>query len=633
MGKKIITARAILDANADCELPVILPHGAAAEIPGLDPYAARWVHTLRQCGCTENTVTNYFNHLRDALALAASVLKERITIETLPIFGRRLDALQDVLLARLGWSQVRVNVFRTAIQSFALFLTLRDGIRCDWIIVWKPRPARPSRTAKTGHFGAWRALQRFIAAENHWLAKRDHALLLIADLHEVKWSGALHLKGEALDRSTGTLELSDHLGRHHAVRGEAVDALVEYVKLCPYRITAQGPLFLNEIGRGLTVPVLQKALKKWRRKAGIDQALTQRSFRGSKIIALFRQGANDKEVRARVGVRQTSHLRNSFDEVPISSEEMGRGIDNVTTTLTHGVCISDIGSPSLLRRRRTSRIPPSPRGRRIQKNKRPTYDPDIRAFLAKDEATSVCVSSLRTFDVYLSEQGISARAATLADLNGYLANRAVTCKKATIHQYCVALYKFYEDLFRAGNISSLPTVGLDRPGAIDRRPMAADPELVRRWIIAVEAKIAEADVPEPIFLRVAALIPLFALEDARFEAVRQLTADGIGAGLRGSATFQAHTKAVLGRLAGAGCTGKYLFPNRADTAPALRQSIAKWIERAAPLLGLPKVSPRTLMQCRRRLFLEATSDVNLAAISAGIGPQNLDYLFAVGPPG
>jgi len=25
--------------------------------------------------------------------------------------------------------------------------------------------------------------------------------------------------------------------------------------------------------------------------------------------------------------------------------------------------------------------------------------------------------------------------------------------------------------------------------------------------------------------------------------------------------------------------------------------------------------------------------VNLAAISAGIGPQNLDYLFAVGPPG
>ena len=465
------------------------------------------------------------------------------------------------------------------------------------------------------------------------LAKRDVALLHIADSLQLKWSRALSLNGNALDVARRTLRFEDGTGGSRGLPGSVADALVRYVNSCPYKIRPEGPLFLNQRGRRLMLPVLHRAMRKWRREAGLDDNLTARSFRGAKIVDLLREGKSDKEVRSLAAVCQTSHFRNSFDEIPIAPERVSKGVDHVTQTLTQGISVIAVSGEALNRPAslaRSSNRQKKPRPK-TQKNKRPTRDPDILQFLAQEKVTSVCVSSLRAFDAYLAKVGLRAIDFRLSDLNEYVAHKAATCRKATIHQYCVALCKFYEDLFRSGRIETLPTVGLDRPGAITHKPRAADPALVRRWIVAVEERIAREGGSEPMFLRVAALIPLFALEDADFDQVRRLTAEGVRNGSELPANFQSHTKAVLRRLANGECTGTYLFPNREDTAPALRQSIAKWIEHAAPLLRLPKVNPRTLMQCRRLLFLEATEDVNLAAISAGIGPQNLSYAIEIAP--
>jgi site-specific recombinase XerD len=565
MGKKI-TPGAIRGADATCALPVLLPHGRRAEIPGFDPYVAWWIGCLRQCGCAEGTITSYFNHLEKALAHAVSCFGEKFSIENLASLGERLDALQDYLLDRVGWKMSSLSIFRTAIQACCLFLTIKHSIRCDRISIWKPKPHKKDRSARVGHLDAWSTLVAFMESMKTWHEKRDRALYAMVATTKIKAGEALALNGAAFDPSDGIFRFSGDSGEGKQIYDKNIASMLQaYVASCPYRIRPDGPLFLNLKGGRLTLPVVQISLRKRRRELGLDEKLTMRSMRSAQIVALLWGGTNDKEVRTISRVGHTSHFRDSIETLPISERRMSEGLENVQRVLTDGIEVMQVGEGLAVRGPTFNPAKSKPKAERKRGPiAKPVCDPDVQAFIAQEKMSHPCLVTLRDFDQYLTHAKLRSRNVVLEDLRSYIEYKSKGSADSSILIYCNALNKFYGHLFSIGAIEMVPTIGLDRPLGVGKPPKAVHPDVVRIWITT----LASSAEPNLLLLRIAALIALFGLEDKDVETVRWMTVENALQQDGARKPLAKHTVAVLRRLARASGAGAYLIsqPERQRTS-------------------------------------------------------------------
>lgn len=191
----------------------------------------------------------------------------------------------------------------SALRSFSAHLKRRHGLAIGGMVgvqapvVKKgvPRPLAP---------GDARALAAVTGAmhEEAWLEARDAAVLLLL------YGAGLRI-GEAMALTASVLPLGETLvvtgkgGKQRTVVllpvvREAVDA---YVRLCPFALAAEGPLFRGARGGALSPDVLRAAVRRARVVLGLPASATPHALRHSFATHLLAGGADLRTIQELLG--------------------------------------------------------------------------------------------------------------------------------------------------------------------------------------------------------------------------------------------------------------------------------------------------------------------------------------------
>lgn len=172
----------------------------------------------------------------------------------------------------------------SVIRSFFKFLTKYGhppctalaGIRSPRLKVGLPRPLTVDQA---------RSLVEDISDLNEepWIGSRNKALFTLL------YSAGLRL-GEALSltRKQAPLEADTLLVQGKGKRERMVpvlpiiqQTLQEYIRLCPYVLAPDGPLFLGAKGKQLDPAIAQKSMRHYRRAIGLPESATPHALRHS----------------------------------------------------------------------------------------------------------------------------------------------------------------------------------------------------------------------------------------------------------------------------------------------------------------------------------------------------------------
>jgi integrase/recombinase XerC len=158
-----------------------------------------------------------------------------------------------------------------------------------------PRPAAPADAlALAEETGA--------QAREPWIAARDTALLLLL------YGSGLRIS-EALGLTAGVQPLGSTvrvLGKRSKTRVVPVlpmvaAAVAEYVRLCPWPLSRDQPLFRGAKGGPLSADVVRRAVASARRTLGLDDKLTPHALRHSFATHLLAGGADLRTLQELLG--------------------------------------------------------------------------------------------------------------------------------------------------------------------------------------------------------------------------------------------------------------------------------------------------------------------------------------------
>ena len=158
-----------------------------------------------------------------------------------------------------------------------------------------PRPAAPGEVVALADDAA-------DAASLPWIGARDLAVLLLLYGAGLRVAEALSLTGRALPigatlRVTGKRSKTRVVPVMPAVR-EAID---EYVRQCPYPVTADSPLFVGARGGPLNPDLVRRAVAAARRRLGLPDTLTPHALRHSFATHLLARGADLRALQELLG--------------------------------------------------------------------------------------------------------------------------------------------------------------------------------------------------------------------------------------------------------------------------------------------------------------------------------------------
>jgi integrase/recombinase XerC len=158
-----------------------------------------------------------------------------------------------------------------------------------------PRPATPAdATALAEDAGAW--------GSEPWIGARDLAILLLLYGSGLRVAEAMSLTARALPlgpalRVTGKRNKPRVVPLIPAVR-EAIDS---YVKLCPWTIRGDSPLFVGARGGPLNPDLVRRAVAAARKRLNLPDSLTPHALRHSFATHLLARGADLRSLQELLG--------------------------------------------------------------------------------------------------------------------------------------------------------------------------------------------------------------------------------------------------------------------------------------------------------------------------------------------
>jgi integrase/recombinase XerC len=158
-----------------------------------------------------------------------------------------------------------------------------------------PRPAAPAEAMELAENAAE-------AASAPWIGARDLAILLLLYGAGLRVAEALSLTGRILPigatlRVTGKRSKTRIVPIVAAVR-EAID---EYVRVCPYPVTGDAPLFVGARGGPLNPDLVRRSVAAARRRLGLPDTLTPHALRHSFATHLLARGADLRALQELLG--------------------------------------------------------------------------------------------------------------------------------------------------------------------------------------------------------------------------------------------------------------------------------------------------------------------------------------------
>jgi len=281
------------------------------DVDGLDlsgdlrDVAAAWLaHLAGMRGAADHTLSAYERDLRQFLAFLKSRLGrtpclgdlEGIEPRTIRAFmaARRKEGLTSRSLARtmsalrtfFRWLETERQITNRAVEAVALPKVPHSV----------PKPLTVGKAAEVIESGG--------EAEEPWVAARDAAVLLLLYGSGLRIAEALSLT--VRQAPTGTrdiLRIAGKGGRERLVPVLPVtqEALVRYLALCPYDLSADGPLFLGVRGGPLSPRIIQLLMQRLRETLGLPATATPHALRHSFATHLLSAGGDLRQIQELLG--------------------------------------------------------------------------------------------------------------------------------------------------------------------------------------------------------------------------------------------------------------------------------------------------------------------------------------------
>ncbi len=274
--------------------------------PDLNNRIGKWLdHLSDERRLSDKTLTAYERDLRQFLRFltghlgGAPALKDIADLRPADFRGflayRRRQKVQSRSLAR-GLAGIR---------SFLKFLERRGEINAAASdAVRPPRQARSLPKPVSAKDAMDIASGELAMESEAWIEARNAAVLTLLYGCGLRISEALSLTGKMAPKpSTKTMRI---LGKGRKERivpilPAVAEAVGRYVKLCPYAISADGPLFLGARGGPLNPRMIQLAMEKLRGALGLPDTATPHALRHSFATHLLAGGGDLRTIQELLG--------------------------------------------------------------------------------------------------------------------------------------------------------------------------------------------------------------------------------------------------------------------------------------------------------------------------------------------
>ncbi|WP_018148677.1 tyrosine recombinase XerC [Henriciella marina] len=260
-------------------------------------------HVSRERRLADNTVEAYGHDLRSFFGFLDDHLGEPVAIKAFRhlhasdirafLAKRRREGLSDTSVARV----------LSAIKTFFHWLDDHHGIDNPEIAFLKG-PKRQSRLPRPVSVAAARDMIETAeaTAEEPWVAARDAAVLTLLYGGGLRISEALGLNGDQAPAQ----ERLRVLGKGGKIRLVPLipavrQAINEYARLCPYRLTSETPLFYGVRGKRLQPAIVQRGVQVLRGALGLPETATPHALRHAFATHLLSAGADLRAIQTLLG--------------------------------------------------------------------------------------------------------------------------------------------------------------------------------------------------------------------------------------------------------------------------------------------------------------------------------------------
>jgi integrase/recombinase XerC len=152
--------------------------------------------------------------------------------------------------------------------------------------------------------GAASLIEENQIAAAEWIAARDTAVLLLLYGAGLRISEALSLTpNSAPINGRDIMHIKGKGGKERLVPSLAVvsDAIMAYIRLCPYPLDADQPIFRGARGGPLSPRLIQLAMEKLRASLGLPETATPHALRHSFATHLLSAGADLRQIQELLG--------------------------------------------------------------------------------------------------------------------------------------------------------------------------------------------------------------------------------------------------------------------------------------------------------------------------------------------
>jgi len=135
-----------------------------------------------------------------------------------------------------------------------------------------------------------------------WIAARDWAVLLLLYGAGLRIGEALSLTG-AIRPPGEVLRVTGKRGKTRIVPllPQVRDAIEDYLRLCPWPISRDAPLFRGARGGALDPAIIRRAVRRARRSLGLPERTTPHALRHSFATHLLGRGADLRSLQELLG--------------------------------------------------------------------------------------------------------------------------------------------------------------------------------------------------------------------------------------------------------------------------------------------------------------------------------------------
>ena len=143
-----------------------------------------------------------------------------------------------------------------------------------------------------------------MSADLDWITARDTAVMMLLYGCGLRISEALSLTLRTAPlNGRDVMHITGKGGKERMVPALAIvsDAIERYIRLCPYKLEASGPLFLGARGGSLSPRLIQLAMEKLRGDLGLPDTATPHALRHSFATHLLSAGADLRQIQELLG--------------------------------------------------------------------------------------------------------------------------------------------------------------------------------------------------------------------------------------------------------------------------------------------------------------------------------------------